>query len=428
VVGSFYEIYVMNADGTGLTDLSNTPAFAMDEENPAWSPDGSKIAFAAEGDVWVMNADGTGVTELTSPRAAADGDPSWSPDGSKIAYIEVGDTGAIWTMNPDGSGKVAIRSNCTGCELWDVAWSPDGAQIAFIEDTPGDAFQERLWVMNSNGTGQTPIVDDVGTSFDWGVACTQNCTLPPQCQKNPGAICGTSSADIIEGTSGDDVIFAGDGDDVIRGNGGNDSIFGGPGDDRIEGGGGNDKLRGDTGNDHIEGGGGSDEIVVNPSDSTISEFVDGGGGNDQVSVDLTALTRAPQMDREPPALYGPTRAGSTGPKVTVHTRAGTDVVKMNGFLPQGWDLKIWGGDGVDVLKGNLRESSRLLGGYNFSGGSGNDKLTGSSGKDKLAGGDGTDVLTGGKGSDDLNGGPGKDTCYVDPSDHLTSCEKLIRHN
>jgi TolB protein len=81
------EIYVIKADGTGLTRLTRNPAH---DEGPAWSPGGKKLAFmsdrAGNAEIHVMNADGTGVTRLTN-NPASDGGPAWSPDGSKIAFM-----------------------------------------------------------------------------------------------------------------------------------------------------------------------------------------------------------------------------------------------------------------------------------------------------------------------------------------------------
>jgi Tol biopolymer transport system component len=74
------EIYVMNADGSGQTNLTNHPALDMD---PSWSPDGTRIAFSStrddgNGEIYVMNADGSGQTRLTN-NPAPDWYPSWGP-------------------------------------------------------------------------------------------------------------------------------------------------------------------------------------------------------------------------------------------------------------------------------------------------------------------------------------------------------------
>src|SRR5207247_1175602 len=80
------EIYVMNADGSGVSRLTNTPATDID---PAWSPDGRRIAFASDGDgthriydIYVMNADGSGVTRLSDSGR----EPAWKP----LSVLEAG--------------------------------------------------------------------------------------------------------------------------------------------------------------------------------------------------------------------------------------------------------------------------------------------------------------------------------------------------
>ncbi len=81
-----YEIYIMNGDGSGQSNLTNN---AAQDFNPSISPDGSRIAFvsdrAGSNEIYIMNADGTGQTRLTDD-PAVDLDPCFSPDGSKIAY------------------------------------------------------------------------------------------------------------------------------------------------------------------------------------------------------------------------------------------------------------------------------------------------------------------------------------------------------
>ena len=85
------EIYAIDTNGTNLVKLTNHPA---KDTQPAWSPDGRKIVFASNRrngfslEIYVMNADGRGLIQLTTdhPPAVNDESPSWSPDGTKIAF------------------------------------------------------------------------------------------------------------------------------------------------------------------------------------------------------------------------------------------------------------------------------------------------------------------------------------------------------
>jgi Tol biopolymer transport system component len=131
------EIWVVNADGTGATNLTNRPGGG--DGHPSWSPDGSKIAYQFGQDglqtISVMNADGSGVTQLT--QNGDDRGPEWSPDGTKITWVR--DDG-VYVMNPDGSGQTLLVAGG-----WDPEWSPDGTRMAY-------SYNDHLYVMNADGS------------------------------------------------------------------------------------------------------------------------------------------------------------------------------------------------------------------------------------------------------------------------------------
>ncbi len=146
------EIYVMNADGSGQTRLTNNPAA---DSGPTWSPDGSKIAFSSDrdgnSDIYVMNADGSGQTRLTD-NPAGDAGPIWSPDGSRIAFTSNRDgNGEIYVMNADGSGQTRLTNIEFGSAA-DPTWSPDGTRIAVTSAITGRAAG--ILVVNAVGNDQ----------------------------------------------------------------------------------------------------------------------------------------------------------------------------------------------------------------------------------------------------------------------------------
>ena len=101
-----------------------------------------------------MNADGSGQERLTTD-AAWDGEPAWSPDGSQIAFSSYrGSVYRIWRMDADGSDQVRLSDQPYSAN---ATWSSAGA-IAFDADGNGDGWQE-LWTMNADGTGEAQRYD-----------------------------------------------------------------------------------------------------------------------------------------------------------------------------------------------------------------------------------------------------------------------------
>lgn len=150
------KIFLLNSDGTNPHRLT-TGTSPVAEINPAWSPDGSKIAFAIpEGSghaIAVANPDGSGLDVLTEGGLYRH--PAWSPDGSKISFAI--STDAIAVMNADGSGRHELIRRLSGDEYGKMSWSPDGTKIAF-ESTRGKSTSHdqdyEIFVMNAaDGSG-----------------------------------------------------------------------------------------------------------------------------------------------------------------------------------------------------------------------------------------------------------------------------------
>src|SRR5881394_531409 len=165
-------IYVMNTDGSGtqkLIDGESSTTFSV--THPAWSPDGSKIAFAAtrngNWDIYVMNADGSNVTRLTTD-PANDVAPDWSRDGKQIVFTSTRGEGwrDIYVMNVDGTNVKRLTSDPASDN--NPVWSPDGSKIAFSSDRVGGGDTE-IYVMNADGSGMTRLTFDPGPNDmpDW---------------------------------------------------------------------------------------------------------------------------------------------------------------------------------------------------------------------------------------------------------------------
>jgi Tol biopolymer transport system component len=153
-----FDIYRVRPDGSELSNLTKTKA---DESAFDWSPDGSQIVFdsnrSGNYDLYAMNADGSNVRPLTKTNDRDEVDPAWSPNGDSIACLcgpRDANAADLCVMNADGSGQ----ANLTGDDkdVSEFAWFPDGSRLAF--GVP--IWPEDIWAMDPDGSGRQNLTND----------------------------------------------------------------------------------------------------------------------------------------------------------------------------------------------------------------------------------------------------------------------------
>lgn len=388
-----YGIWVMNADGSAQRKI--TDGSAGTDEDPTWSPDGTRIAFARAGDIWSMNADGSAQRNLTGTPDNQEFDPAFSPKSDRIAYTRTGcqvpngGGTCVYAMNPDGSGQADLGAEdlVPGCpenaprdfttSARGPSWSPDGTKIAFSGPTNcPHTLGVDIWLMNADGSGKMNLVGDEGTNEVRPAFSPdgQEIVFQSDRDSNWPELYTMSS---LDGSAMRRLTANSTWDIDADWQPIPECTISGTG--TITGTPGDDVICGSPGADTINGGGGGDIILA------------GGGGD--------ALVGGPGNDQ----LNG-------GPGVDLASYPGTTPVRASlaaGFAAVG----AGSADALSTVE-------------NLNGSSAGDTLTGSTpAANTLKGLGGKDVLSvrDGRNNDTADGGAGSDTCQRDRGDTTKGC-------
>jgi dipeptidyl aminopeptidase/acylaminoacyl peptidase len=197
------EIYLIDPDGSGLVRLTDNPATDME---PAWSPDGKRIAFTSNRadrganysfDIYVMDADGSNIVRLTTNGLSTA--PAWSPDGQQLAFSSLRNGNfSVYAMHLDDLEGARLISHGRGWES-DPAWSPDGTKIAFTSDWRAFDFVYDLYAANADGSGIAALIEG---PFVYGEAAFYyQAAWSPNGQKIAVAVCGYGRDNCFPGSA-----------------------------------------------------------------------------------------------------------------------------------------------------------------------------------------------------------------------------------
>lgn len=154
------DLYVKDLSSGVITQLTNAD---VDEFTPEWSPDGARIAFRRESatflnqfDIWVIGADGSGLTRLTTTGTA--GAPRWSPDGTEIAYNDSDDGDwEVYVLQVASPSTIRKLTDNSGVQDMEPDWSPDGSTIVYRR--PGSFGAAELRTLSAaDGSGDAQIL------------------------------------------------------------------------------------------------------------------------------------------------------------------------------------------------------------------------------------------------------------------------------
>ncbi len=168
------ELFSIPSEGGTLTNLTNN---GYSDNNPEWSPIGTKISFrsnrSGQVDTWVMNSDGSNPINVTPDSESYIGS-CWSKNGSKLALVRGTDSTHVVVMNSDGSQLTRITPDSLFV-YGEPSWSPDGLTMAFVASRGSPSNTKQLYKIKSDGTDLLPITtnEDDYAWVSWSPAGTQ---------------------------------------------------------------------------------------------------------------------------------------------------------------------------------------------------------------------------------------------------------------
>jgi Tol biopolymer transport system component len=154
-----WELYLVDADGTNLLRMTDHPE---NDFSPTWSPDGSKLLFASrrymDADLFVMDVTTGESTQLTTGELN-EFDPAWSPDGRWIAYVtQHGDQGDVYVMRADGADPINLTDSPYANDF-QPTWTPDGQWVVYVSYTAAEGDHE-LFRMRPDGSSVQRLTND----------------------------------------------------------------------------------------------------------------------------------------------------------------------------------------------------------------------------------------------------------------------------